>query len=188
MMQKIPICSVSDIEVGKKKRIVMNGKALMVVHIDNQFYVTDDTCTHGQASLAAGTLEDHEVECPRHGGRFDVRTGEAKTLPAVTPLTTYKVLVEDGEIFIEMEGESNNAQTTNSEIKNGNLHDQGKAENFASSQESTASSPEAQSNKDNAPTSKAQEDESEKPASTSKPPFEVICENGVCRIVRPPKK
>ena len=100
MAEKKFLCATSDVAPGKKKRMVVDGHAYMVVNVDGHFYVTDDTCTHAQASLTAGVLEGCEIECPLHGARFDVRTGEVKVLPAVLPLKTYKVEVEEGKIFI----------------------------------------------------------------------------------------
>lgn len=163
MLQKFQVCPVTDIAEGMKKRLVVNGKALMVAQVEGKFYATDDTCTHAQASMTAGVLEGHEVECPRHGSRFDIRTGEALSLPAVMPLATYKVLVEDGKIFVEMAVE--NTETSSVQEKNESMP--------------------GQTNPENTP-----DDSADAPAekkADAKPPFEVVCEGGVCRIIRPKK-
>lgn len=95
------LCSIVDFSLGGKKRLVVNDHAYMVVNIEGEFFVTDDTCTHAEASLSAGCLKGYEIECPRHGARFDVRNGSVKALPAVIPLKTYPVVIKDGEVWID---------------------------------------------------------------------------------------
>ena len=73
-----------------------------VCNVDGQFYAIDDLCTHDGGSLDQGEVFDYEIECPRHGARFDVRTGKALTLPAVFPVKTYPLKVEGNDILIEL--------------------------------------------------------------------------------------
>ena len=101
-----PICFVTDLSPGQKKRIVANNHPLMVVNVDGEFFVTDDTCTHAQASLTAGCLKGYEIECPRHGARFDIRTGAVKAFPAAIPLKKYPVIIKDNEVLIDAEFQS----------------------------------------------------------------------------------
>ena len=68
-----------------------------------QYFATDDTCTHGNASMAEGDIDGSEVYCPFHMGAFDIRTGEATVAPCSVPLKTYEVVIEDGYLFILME-------------------------------------------------------------------------------------
>ena len=82
------------------KRVMLPGlEPLAVYHLDDGFYVTDDTCTHGQASLAQGCVEVGEVECPAHGGRFEIRTGIAVGFPAAIPIRCYPAKVSDGKVY-----------------------------------------------------------------------------------------
>lgn len=67
---------------------------------DGEFYALDDTCSHGQASLAEGWLEKDRVECPLHGSEFCLRTGEALTLPATKPAGVHAVQERDGELYL----------------------------------------------------------------------------------------
>jgi nitrite reductase/ring-hydroxylating ferredoxin subunit len=67
---------------------------------DGKVYVTDDTCTHGAASLADGFVDGDEIECPLHAGRFCIRNGEATEEPCEEPLRTYEAVEQDGAIFI----------------------------------------------------------------------------------------
>lgn len=67
---------------------------------DGDYFCTDGRCTHGQANLAGGVVMDEVIECPKHGGRFSYRTGEARGIPATVDLRTYPVKVEDGAVYI----------------------------------------------------------------------------------------
>ncbi len=75
-----------------------------VFHTEDGFYATDDTCTHAEYSLAAGWLEDGQVECELHFAKFDVRTGKAVTAPATDDLATYPVIVVDGVVYVDLRG------------------------------------------------------------------------------------
>ena len=109
---KYKVGKVSEFQDGTKKRVVVvikdpknpegRSEAIMVCLIKEKFYATSDLCTHATASLTAGKLCDYEIECGRHGAKFDVRTGEVKALPAAIAIKVYKVMVEEGEIFIEI--------------------------------------------------------------------------------------
>ena len=74
-----------------------------VCNVDNTFHCVADVCTHDGASFDQGELDGNEIECPRHGARFDVTTGRATCLPAVVPVKVYPVRVENGEIQIQVE-------------------------------------------------------------------------------------
>jgi nitrite reductase/ring-hydroxylating ferredoxin subunit/putative sterol carrier protein len=69
------LCNASEVQPGTAKRIVVGGLALAAFNLDGEFYVTDDTCTHGFASLSEGIVDGHIIECPWHGGTFDIRSG-----------------------------------------------------------------------------------------------------------------
>lgn len=75
---------------------------LAVYNVDGTFYVTDNVCTHAFAILSDGWLEDGVIECPLHGGRFDVVTGAAVTEPATCPLRTYRARIRDGLVEAEL--------------------------------------------------------------------------------------
>ena len=71
-----------------------------LAHADGRIYAFRDNCTHKDFPLSAGTLDDGQIECAWHGARFDMGTGRAVRLPAIKPVTTYEVKIEDGEIYI----------------------------------------------------------------------------------------
>ena len=69
---------------------------------EDKYYATDGHCTHEQVNLCDGLVMDHIIECPKHNGRFDYRTGEAKGAPVCVNLKTYPVKVESGKVFIQV--------------------------------------------------------------------------------------
>lgn len=98
----IKVASVADIANNSVKVIEANGKRIALCHAEGEFFAIADLCTHDNGPLGEGELSDHQVECPRHGARFDIRTGKALCLPAILPVPTYKVEVRQDEVFIEV--------------------------------------------------------------------------------------
>ncbi len=101
MKQLLPL---SDLPLGTKKRVVVDGKEICLYHLSDGIFATENICSHQRASLADGEiLEDRLIECPRHGSQFDIRSGSVKTLPAVLPIRKYNVKVENEMIYLEDE-------------------------------------------------------------------------------------
>jgi 3-phenylpropionate/trans-cinnamate dioxygenase ferredoxin subunit len=98
--QFVKVASAADVAEGQVRVVEAGGKRYALCNSDGSFYAIDDRCTHDNGPLGEGVLVDGEVECPRHGARFDVHTGKAMCLPAVGYVGTYPVEVRDGEIFI----------------------------------------------------------------------------------------
>src|ERR671933_2987533 len=102
-MAKHLVGKIDDVEEDSMKKCVLDGETICLAHAeDGKYYAIADTCTHEEYSLSEGELWDMAVECPRHGSRFDVRTGRVTGLPAVIPAKTYPVTVENGEVFVEV--------------------------------------------------------------------------------------
>lgn len=99
----IELCATSDIAPGCATKIENGGLTLAVFNLDNQFYVTDDLCTHGPGSLSEGCIEGDTVICDFHDGAFNIRTGEVVTPPCMIPLRTYEVRIADGKVYIDPE-------------------------------------------------------------------------------------
>ena len=76
--------------------------SVAVARAGGRIYAFDDTCTHEEYSLCEGELWEMSVECPRHGSRFDVRTGKVTGLPAVIPTKTYPVTIQNGDVYVEV--------------------------------------------------------------------------------------
>jgi nitrite reductase/ring-hydroxylating ferredoxin subunit len=98
------LCDASDVPPGTAKRIVLDRLVLAAFNLGGEFYITDDTCTHGFASLSGGIIDGGIVECPWHGGTFDIRSGVAVDRPCTVPLNTYRAVVRDGVVWIDLTG------------------------------------------------------------------------------------
>jgi 3-phenylpropionate/trans-cinnamate dioxygenase ferredoxin subunit len=95
---------VDELKPGQSKRVEVDGLGIAVFNVGGELFALDDTCSHALASLAEGIVEEdeYEIECPKHGSLFDVRTGKPRSLPATQPVATHPVTVQDGEIYVEV--------------------------------------------------------------------------------------
>jgi 3-phenylpropionate/trans-cinnamate dioxygenase ferredoxin subunit len=100
MGEFIKVANTSDLAPGEKMLVEYDGAPVGLFNLDGQFYAIDDICTHDGGPLVEGELHGDVIVCPRHGARFDVRTGAVRTLPAYGPVPTYRIRVEDGDILI----------------------------------------------------------------------------------------
>jgi len=100
MSSKIELCSTSEVAPGAALKVERGDLVLAVFNVEGEFYVTDDTCTHGPGSLSEGYIEDDVVECNFHNGQFNIKTGEVVAPPCMIPVKTYRTVVEDGKVFI----------------------------------------------------------------------------------------
>lgn len=89
--------------VGQVRVFSVDGFDVALCNVDGQFYAIDDVCTHDGGPLGEGTLIGDQVECPRHGARFDVKTGRVRALPAVLPVRTYEVQVDGDDIKVRVD-------------------------------------------------------------------------------------
>lgn len=99
---KIRLCTTDEVAPDGALKVETNGLTLAVFNVGGEFCVTDDACTHGPGSLSEGFVECGVVECNFHQGRFDIRTGKVVEPPCVIPVKTYKTVVEDGVVYIEL--------------------------------------------------------------------------------------
>lgn len=106
------VAEASEVPPGHTKDVTVDGARVLVCNVGGNVYAVGDVCTHDDGPLGQGVLENFEVECPRHGARFDVRTGKALCLPAILPVPTYAVKVEGTMIFIEDTAKAPNAAKT----------------------------------------------------------------------------
>ena len=104
MSNWVKACEIDDVENEDVIRFDHGGRTFAVYRSpDDSFYATDGMCTHEKVHLADGLVMDHIVECPKHNGRFDYRTGEARGAPVCVNLRIYPVKVEDGAVFLGLE-------------------------------------------------------------------------------------
>ena len=100
MSDWVRICAQSELLPGERVVADVDGVPVAVFNIDGELYAIEDVCTHDGGELASGTLSGHEIECPRHGARFDVRTGAARCPPAYEPTAKFPLKLEAGSIFV----------------------------------------------------------------------------------------
>jgi 3-phenylpropionate/trans-cinnamate dioxygenase ferredoxin subunit len=105
MSRLIKVAETTDITAGGKMVVEIDGIEIAVFNVDNeQYYAVEDICSHDGGPLGEGDLIDsYQIECPRHGGRFDIRTGKALVMPAFEPIEAYPVVVQDGGIFLTVD-------------------------------------------------------------------------------------
>ncbi len=98
----VRVARTGEVPVGEAKYVDVDGEPIAVFHVGEHYYATSDVCTHEEASLSEGDLDGELIECPLHGARFNVRTGEVKSLPAVVRLKTYPVRVVGDAVEVEV--------------------------------------------------------------------------------------
>jgi glycine betaine catabolism B len=104
------VAETKDIPPLHMKEIQVDGENICVVNVEGKYYAIGSICTHEGGPLADGTLEGYEVECPWHGSKFDVRTGEVINPPASEPEPTHQIKVEGNNILIKKQGTSKPSQ------------------------------------------------------------------------------
>ncbi|MFW8630360.1 3-phenylpropionate/cinnamic acid dioxygenase ferredoxin subunit [Vibrio natriegens] len=101
-MNRIKACLVDELPEGEALRINADP-VIALFHVGEEFYAMNDRCSHGNASMSEGYLEDDAtVECPLHAASFCLKTGKALCLPATDAIATYPVSVEDGTVYIDL--------------------------------------------------------------------------------------
>ena len=83
--------------------VTAGGREVALFGVDGEVYATDNVCSHGQARLCEGFLEGHEIECPLHQGKFDVRTGAPTCAPVTTAIRSYPVKIEGGRVWLALD-------------------------------------------------------------------------------------
>ena len=101
MTKFVKVAPVTEIPSGSRCWFDFEEETVVIFNVNDHYYAIADLCTHDDGPLEDGDLHDHQIECPRHGARFDIRTGAAISLPATSPVPTYEVMVEDGYVFVE---------------------------------------------------------------------------------------
>lgn len=96
------VATTDEIPENGMKLVEVDEQLVLIVHVDGQFYCIDDVCTHDGGTLCDGKIDGYEVACPRHGAKFDVRTGAATKMPATQPTGTHEVKLEDDKIYVKL--------------------------------------------------------------------------------------
>ena len=93
-----------ETELDEQARVEIDGLAYAIFRLEDGVYALDDVCSHEYSRLSEGEIWDDEVYCPKHGSRFCIRSGEVRSFPAFKPVSTYAVKIENGTVFIDIEG------------------------------------------------------------------------------------
>jgi p-cumate 2,3-dioxygenase ferredoxin subunit len=101
----VELCVADDVADGEIRRGELpNGHAVAIYNVNGHFFVTDDRCSHGEASLSEdGSLDGHEVECSWHFGRFDIRTGMPCAMPCEHAIRCWPVKIDNGRVYVDPE-------------------------------------------------------------------------------------
>ncbi len=98
----VRVADVAEVPDPGKTLVEVDGDMVALFHVAGAFYAIDDVCTHDGGPLADGELRDYKIACPRHGAKFDIRTGAALTMPAVRPTRAHEVKVEHGGVWVRL--------------------------------------------------------------------------------------
>lgn len=101
--QWIDATAMDDVPADDVIGVVVAGRDIALYNAGGEIFATDNICTHGQARLCEGFLEGHEIECPLHQGRFDVRNGQPTCAPVTEAIRSYPVRIEGGRVFLALD-------------------------------------------------------------------------------------
>jgi nitrite reductase/ring-hydroxylating ferredoxin subunit len=97
------VVKAAEVEEGEPKQVCVPGRGPIAIYLaEGAYFATDDTCSHGDASLSDGLLEGFVIECPFHAGTFDIRDGRAIGYPATEDMKTYAVRREGDDLIVEL--------------------------------------------------------------------------------------
>ena len=96
------VATTSDIPAGTTKNFVINDREILICNVGGEFYAIDNICSHDDGPLGGGALIDCEIECPRHGARFDVRSGNPITPPAFLPVDVFQTRTVETDLEIDI--------------------------------------------------------------------------------------
>ncbi len=99
----VDAAAMGDVPADDVIGILVAGREVALYNAGGEIFATDNICTHGHARLCEGFLEGHEIECPLHQGRFDVRTGQPNCAPVTEAIRSYPVRIEGGRVFLALD-------------------------------------------------------------------------------------
>ena len=102
MSEFIKVAKTTDVPDPGKQLLEVEDSLVVLVHVDGQFYCIDDVCTHDGGPLGEGKLCDHAIACPRHGAKFDIRTGKPLSMPATEATMTHEVRAEGEDVYVRL--------------------------------------------------------------------------------------
>lgn len=102
MGEFVKAANISEIAPGTCRLVVLKGKEIVLFNVDGDFFALDNLCTHEEGPLCEGEIEGHEVTCPWHGAKFDIRTGEVLQDPAYEPVARHNVRIAGNDLEVEV--------------------------------------------------------------------------------------
>jgi nitrite reductase/ring-hydroxylating ferredoxin subunit len=102
MAKLVHVCDLGELQPGDKQAITVDSESILVANIDGKIYAVSNICTHEYAELVNGFLLEDEITCPLHLSRFKLETGDVLNPPATKPIKTYKVVVQESGIYVEI--------------------------------------------------------------------------------------
>ncbi len=98
----VAVARLAELADPSRQVVEVNERLIVLVRVGDDVFALDDVCTHDDGPLGEGELVDHQLICPRHGARFDVRDGRALSMPATRPTATHEVKIESGQVFVRL--------------------------------------------------------------------------------------
>jgi 3-phenylpropionate/trans-cinnamate dioxygenase ferredoxin subunit len=98
----VKVAKVADLPDPGKRTLQVEDSVVVLIRVGDRYYCIDDVCTHDGGPLGEGRLDDHAIACPRHGAKFDIRTGRPLTMPATVSTLVHEVKVVGEDIFVRI--------------------------------------------------------------------------------------
>jgi metal-sulfur cluster biosynthetic enzyme/nitrite reductase/ring-hydroxylating ferredoxin subunit len=102
MSDFVKVAATADLPDPGRQLVEVEDRIVALFHVGGQFYCIDDVCTHDGGPLSEGKLAEFAIACPRHGAKFDIRTGKALTMPATEDTVAHEVKVENGQVYVRI--------------------------------------------------------------------------------------
>jgi 3-phenylpropionate/trans-cinnamate dioxygenase ferredoxin subunit len=102
-MAFVEAAKLSEVPPGQVETVEIGDEDIALCNVEGEIYAIANVCTHDEGPLGDGYLLGDEIECPRHGARFNVKTGEVEVLPAIVPVPTFEVRVEGDRILVDVD-------------------------------------------------------------------------------------
>lgn len=98
----VKVGKASEIGPGDRKIVEVDGTFVAIFNVGGTYYAIEDVCSHDDGPVAEGELDGFEIECPRHGARFDIRDGRVLCFPAIRPIRSFKVAAEGDDLILDL--------------------------------------------------------------------------------------
>jgi 3-phenylpropionate/trans-cinnamate dioxygenase ferredoxin component len=97
----IKVCREDEVTEGQTRAVTVNDQPLILAKQDGRVYALEGICSHDGGEFEAGKhVVDCQIECPRHGARFDIKTGEATRMPAIVGINSYEIKIDNGDVYV----------------------------------------------------------------------------------------